>query len=55
VARFYIPTHWTGNTTSGQSTPSPPLPMTRARADDYGDKKQLILDRAAALFARQGF
>lgn len=29
--------------------------MTRARADDYGDKKQLILDRAAALFARQGF
>ena len=29
--------------------------MTRARADDYGDKKQLILDRAAALFARKGF
>lgn len=29
--------------------------MTRVRADDYGDKKQLILDRAAELFARQGF
>jgi AcrR family transcriptional regulator len=29
--------------------------MTRVRADDYDDKKQLILDRAAALFARKGF
>jgi AcrR family transcriptional regulator len=29
--------------------------MTRARADDYGVKKQLILDHAAGLFARQGF
>ena len=29
--------------------------MTRVRADDYGDKKQSILDRAAALFARKGF
>jgi AcrR family transcriptional regulator len=29
--------------------------MTRARADDYGDKKQVILDKAAALIARKGF
>jgi AcrR family transcriptional regulator len=29
--------------------------MTRVRAQDYGDKKQSILDRAAALFARKGF
>ena len=29
--------------------------MTRVRADDYGDKKQSILDRAASLFARKGF
>ena len=29
--------------------------MTRVRADDYGDKKQSILDRAAMLFARKGF
>ncbi len=29
--------------------------MARVRADDYDDKKQLILDRAAALFARKGF
>ena len=29
--------------------------MTRARADDYEDKKQSILDRAAALFSRRGF
>lgn len=29
--------------------------MTRARADDYEDKKQLILDKAAALIARKGF
>lgn len=29
--------------------------MTRVRADDYGDKKQSILDRAATLFARKGF
>jgi AcrR family transcriptional regulator len=29
--------------------------MTRVRADDYGDKKQLILDRAAACFAQRGF
>lgn len=29
--------------------------MTRVRADDYGDKKQSILNRAAALFARKGF
>ena len=29
--------------------------MTRVRADDYGDKKQSILDRAAVLFARKGF
>ena len=29
--------------------------MTRVRADDYGDKKQLILDRAAECFALRGF
>jgi AcrR family transcriptional regulator len=29
--------------------------MTRIRAQDYGDKKQSILDRAAALFAKKGF
>lgn len=29
--------------------------MTRVRADDYGDKKQSILDRAAELFADKGF
>lgn len=29
--------------------------MTRVRADDYADKKQSILDRAATLFARKGF
>ncbi|WP_439589015.1 TetR/AcrR family transcriptional regulator [Hydrogenophaga sp.] len=29
--------------------------MTRARADDYEDKKQAILDKAAALIARKGF
>ena len=29
--------------------------MTRARADDYSEKKQSILDRAAELFARKGF
>ncbi|XAH21546.1 TetR/AcrR family transcriptional regulator [Xylophilus sp. GW821-FHT01B05] len=29
--------------------------MTRVRADDYDDKKQSILDRAATLFARKGF
>jgi len=29
--------------------------MTRVRADDYGDKKQSILNRAATLFARKGF
>ena len=29
--------------------------MTRVRADNYEDKKQLILDRAAELFARKGF
>ena len=29
--------------------------MTRVRADDYGDKRQSILDNAAALFARKGF
>ena len=29
--------------------------MTRVRADDYHDKKQSILDSAAALFARKGF
>lgn len=29
--------------------------MTRARADDYDDKKQAILDKAAALIARKGF
>ena len=29
--------------------------MTRVRADDYDDKKQSILDRAAALFALKGF
>ncbi|MGE0330317.1 MAG: TetR/AcrR family transcriptional regulator [Ramlibacter sp.] len=29
--------------------------MTRARADDYEDKKQVILDKAAALIARKGF
>ena len=29
--------------------------MTRPRADDYGDKKQLILDRSAALFGSRGF
>ncbi len=29
--------------------------MTRVRALDYGDKKQSILDRAAALFAKKGF
>lgn len=29
--------------------------MTRARADDYQDKKQVILDKAAALIARKGF
>jgi AcrR family transcriptional regulator len=37
----------------------PPRPqeqkMTRARADDYEDKKQAILDKAAALIARKGF
>lgn len=29
--------------------------MTRVRADDYDDKRQAILDRAAALIARKGF
>ena len=29
--------------------------MTRIRAEDYDDKKQSILDRAATLFARKGF
>ena len=29
--------------------------MTRARADDYDDKKQAILGKAAALIARKGF
>jgi AcrR family transcriptional regulator len=29
--------------------------MTRARADDYEEKKQAILDKAAALIARKGF
>ncbi len=29
--------------------------MSRVRALDYDDKKQVILDRAAALFARKGF
>jgi AcrR family transcriptional regulator len=29
--------------------------MTRVRADDYESKKQSILNRAAALFARKGF
>lgn len=29
--------------------------MTRDRADDYDDKKQSILRRAAALFARKGY
>jgi AcrR family transcriptional regulator len=29
--------------------------MTRERADDYEDKKQAILDKAAALIARKGF
>lgn len=29
--------------------------MTRVRADDYEDKKQAILDQAAALIARKGF
>lgn len=29
--------------------------MARVRADDYDDKKQSMLDRAAALFARKGF
>jgi len=29
--------------------------MTRARADDYEDKKQVILDKASALIARKGF
>ncbi len=29
--------------------------MTRVRADDYESKKQSILSRAAALFARKGF
>lgn len=29
--------------------------MARVRADDYDDKKQEILDRAAALFASKGF
>jgi AcrR family transcriptional regulator len=29
--------------------------MTRARAGDYEDKKQLILDQAAEIFARKGF
>lgn len=29
--------------------------MTRTRADDYEDKKQAILDKAAALIARKGF
>lgn len=29
--------------------------MTRVRADDYDDKKQAILDKAAALIARRGF
>lgn len=29
--------------------------MTRVRADDYESKKQLILDKAAALIARKGF
>ncbi len=29
--------------------------MTRDRADDYDEKKQLILQRAAALFARKGY
>jgi len=29
--------------------------MTRVRAEDYDDKRQSILDHAAALFARKGF
>jgi len=29
--------------------------MTRVRADDYDEKKQIILDKAAALIARKGF
>jgi AcrR family transcriptional regulator len=29
--------------------------MTRVRADDYEDKKRIILDKAAALIARKGF
>jgi len=29
--------------------------MSRVRADDYGDKKQAILDAAAELFARAGY
>ncbi|NPC54977.1 TetR/AcrR family transcriptional regulator [Caenimonas soli] len=29
--------------------------MTRVRADDYDDKKQIILGKAAALIARKGF
>ncbi len=29
--------------------------MTRVRANDYEDKKQVILDKAAALIARKGF
>jgi AcrR family transcriptional regulator len=35
--------------------PRDTTPMTRVRADDYQDKKQLILDRAAALFASTSF
>src|SRR3954469_17638223 len=29
--------------------------MTRVRADDYEDKKQVILEKAAALIAEKGF
>jgi len=35
--------------------PRDTTPMTRVRADDYENKKQLILDRAAALFANTSF
>ncbi|MCY1262332.1 HTH-type transcriptional repressor KstR2 [compost metagenome] len=32
-----------------------PIAMSRVRADDYDEKKRLILERAAALFAAKGF
>ena len=37
------------------TSPHPATPMTRPRASNYEDKKQLILDQAAALFAGRGF